>query len=88
MQASSIYQHPLFHLFIALSIVAAIYFDSNCSHTFLLLSFLIGFYKFLNIILTAFQPFLTRRHNLRARYGGGLALVTGGSEGIGFAIAE
>ena len=28
------------------------------------------------------------RLNLLKRYGGGWALVTGGSEGIGFAIAE
>ena len=82
------HQHHLFHLIMVFSIVAAIYCDSDWWDTFILLSFLIGFYKFINLIITAFQPFLTRRHNLRARYGGGIALVTGGSEGIGLAIAE
>lgn len=50
--------------------------------------FLIGGVKLLIFLFEIVSPFVMPRLNLVKRYGGGWALVTGGSEGIGFAIAE
>lgn len=50
--------------------------------------FLIGAGKLLLFFYDLISPFVVPRLNLLKRYGGGWALVTGGSEGIGFAIAE
>lgn len=52
------------------------------------LLFLIGAGKLLLFFYDLISPFVVPRFNLLKRYGGGWALVTGGSEGIGFAIAE
>ena len=54
----------------------------------MLLLFLIGAGKLLTFLFELISPFVMPRLNLLKRYGGGWALVTGGSEGIGFAIAE
>ena len=53
-----------------------------------MLLFLIGAGKLLTFLFELISPFVMPRLNLLKRYGGGWALVTGGSEGIGFAIAE
>lgn len=54
----------------------------------MLLLFLIGAGKLLTFLFELISPFVMPRLNLLKRYGGGWALVTGGSEGIGFAVAE
>lgn len=54
----------------------------------MLLLFIIGAGKILSFLFDLISPFILPRLNLQKRYGGGWALVTGGSEGIGFAIAE
>jgi hypothetical protein len=72
-------QQYFIHFTLVIAIIAAIYYDGYGWETFIHLSFIVGFYKIIKFLLTIFQPFLTRRHNLRARYGGGVALITGGS---------
>ena len=52
-------------------------------HSLICLCFLIGSVKLFNFLATIFSSFFRRRLNLKERYGGGWALVTGGSEGIG-----
>ena len=54
----------------------------------LFLLFLIGAGKLLCFLYELISPFVIPKLNLLKRYGGGWALVTGGSEGMGFAIAE
>lgn len=48
---------------------------------------MIGLVKFIKLVKVALNPFYVRRLKLHKRYGGGWALITGGSEGIGFSIA-
>jgi hypothetical protein len=50
--------------------------------------FIMGAVKASLFIFAMLRPYFTFRRNLHKRYGGGWALVTGGSEGIGLGIAE
>lgn len=52
-----------------------------------MLCFIVGFIRLVRILVAFMRPFLNRRANLFKRYGGGWALITGGSEGIGYSIA-
>jgi hypothetical protein len=48
----------------------------------------VGVFKLGKFAFTLFGHFFRRRLNLANRYGGGWAVVTGGSEGIGLSIAK
>jgi len=48
----------------------------------------VGLFKILKLMKRIISPLIKKRLNLYERYGGGWALITGGSEGIGYAIAE
>ena len=63
---------------------------SNCSYLNYLVffCFLLGAYKVFNLLWEIFASFWIKPLNLKKRYGGGWALITGGSEGIGLSIAE
>lgn len=50
--------------------------------------FIIGVVKLSKFAFKLLGPFFRRRLNLQKRYGGGWALITGGSEGIGLSIAK
>ena len=52
-----------------------------------MLCFIVGFIRLIRILVAFLRPFLNRRANILKRYGGGWALITGGSEGIGYSIA-
>jgi 17beta-estradiol 17-dehydrogenase / very-long-chain 3-oxoacyl-CoA reductase len=62
----------------------------SCSFvgSIVLFCFIVGVVKLFFLLKAIVGPYLSRRHQLRKRYGGGWALVTGGSEGIGLSIAE
>lgn len=64
------------------------YLSCSFCQYFLLISFLVGAYRISMFLFKLIAPLLTSRLDLKKRYNGGWALITGGSEGIGFAIAE
>ena len=64
------------------------YLSCSFCQYFLLISFLVGGFRLLMLLFRLVAPLLTPRLNLKKRYNGGWALITGGSEGIGLAIAE
>lgn len=63
----------------------------GCSCTMQLLIavlFFAGTLRIVRFIYTLLAPYFRRRLELYKRYGGGWAIVTGGSEGIGEGIAS
>jgi 17beta-estradiol 17-dehydrogenase / very-long-chain 3-oxoacyl-CoA reductase len=61
---------------------------ASCLQGLIAIAFLIGIFKLLKFLHTLFAPCFYFPVDLHKRYSGGWALITGASEGIGFAIAE
>lgn len=62
--------------------------EATWSDLCLVICLFIGLVKLLRISLRLMLPFTWSRIDLQSKFGGGWAVVTGGSEGIGLALCE